>query len=126
MEDARFFIATSTEQYGIFADGALAGAVGMHKIDAANRSTAIGYWLDCRMQGRGMMTSACRVVVTHAFREHRLHRVEIRCGTENVRSAAVARRLGFVEEGVLRDAEWVNDRFLDLVIWGMLSQDWTM
>jgi ribosomal-protein-serine acetyltransferase len=41
-----------------------------------------------------------------------------------VKSCAVPKRLGFVREGTAREAEWVNDRYLDLVIWGMLVQDW--
>ena len=31
---------------------------------------------------------------------------------------------GFTREGVMREGEWVNDRWVDLVVWGMLEQDW--
>ena len=37
---------------------------------------------------------------------------------------ACAERLGFAREGLLREAEWVNDRWVDLMIWGMLEQEW--
>ncbi len=124
-EQTREFIRNSCDQYGIFVDGDLAGAIGLHKIDAANRNTSIGYWLEAGKQGRGVMTRACRAVVTYAFEQRRLHRIEIRCATGNVRSCAIPQRLGFTREGVIREAEWVNDGFLDLVIWGMLERDWT-
>lgn len=109
---------------GIWVDGRIAGAIGIHKINAANRFTSIGYWLDASQQGRGIMTKACRAMVTHAFREYGLNRVEIRCGTGNVRSCAIPERLGFVREGVLREVEWVSGRFIDLVVWSMLARDW--
>jgi ribosomal-protein-serine acetyltransferase len=53
-----------------------------------------------------------------------LHRVAIRCGTGNMRSCAIPQRLGFTREGLLREGEWVNDRWVDLVAWGMLEHDW--
>ena len=53
-----------------------------------------------------------------------LHRVEIRCGTGNLRSCAIPRRLGFTSEGVAREAEWVNDSWVDLFVWWMLEADW--
>jgi ribosomal-protein-serine acetyltransferase len=50
--------------------------------------------------------------------------VSIYCGVENRRSRAVAERLGFQQEGIHRDAEWINDRFIDLVCYAMLAPDW--
>jgi|SRR5450432_54586 ribosomal-protein-serine acetyltransferase len=131
-EEPRQYILLSLQQYanrealaaGIFVAGSLAGAIGLHKMDARNRSTSSGYWLDAQYQGRGIVTRACRAMVSHAFAEYELHRLEIRCATGNVKSCAIPRRLGFVREGVLRDAEWVNGQYLDLVVWGMLARDW--
>src|SRR5579883_1378001 len=93
--------------------GEIAGAIGLHTIDAVNRATSIGYWLDKAHSGRGIMTHSCRAVVTMAFQEYGLHRVEIRCATGNERSCAIPRRLGFVEEGVLRQAGLLCDRWVD-------------
>ena len=53
-----------------------------------------------------------------------LHRLEIRCAVENHRSSAVPRRLGFLEEGILREAEWLYDHWVDLRVFSMLAQDW--
>ena len=60
----------------------------------------------------------------YLFDDLALHRVTIQCGTGNQRSCAIPQRLGFTREGVMREAEWVNDRWVDLVVWGMLSPDW--
>jgi len=106
-------------------EGAIAGVVSYRRIDRANRKTELGYWLGEQYQGRGIMTRCCRALTEHAFSSLDLNRVEIRCGERNVKSAAVARRLGFVYEGTLRDAEWVNDRFVSHMVFSMLRADWT-
>ena len=70
------------------------------------------------------MTRACRALVTHAFRELGLHRVEIRAAPGNRRSRAIPERLGFRQEGILRDAEWPYDHYVDLVVYAMLADEW--
>jgi len=104
--------------------GKICGAVGLHAIEPRHRHSSIGYWLDSAYEGQGIMTRACGAMVTTGFESYGLHRIEIRCGTANARSAAVARRLGFVEEGVLREAERVADRWVDLRVFSMLAHHW--
>lgn len=109
---------------GIWAGGQLAGGTGYRAIDRANRSASIGYWLDGEAEGRGIVTRSTAALTDHLIREMAVHRVEIRCAVGNTRSCAVPARLGFTREGVLRQAEWVNDRFQDLVVWSMLAHEW--
>ena len=71
-----------------------------------------------------MITRCVAGLTDYLFREMDLHRVTILCGTGNTRSCAIPQRLGFVQEGVLRDAQWVNDRWLDLVAWSVLAHEW--
>lgn len=104
--------------------GRLCGAIGLHTFDPRHRSSSVGYWLDHAWEGRGIMTRACRAIVTEGFRHYGLHRIEIRCGAGNTRSMAIPRRLSFREEGLLREAEWVHDRWVDLRIFAMLEQEW--
>ena len=118
------FADNSGFQAGIWFRGDLSGVIGFHYISWVNRKTEIGYWLGASFQGQGLMTRACRAMVTYAFDEFELNRVEIRCATDNIRSRAVPERLGFKEEGVLRQVEWRNDHFGDLVVYGMLASEW--
>src|SRR6185437_144146 len=132
LEDARRFVAEllleQERRTGLMCvvryRGQIAGAIGLHTIDAVNRATSIGYWLDKAHRGRGIMTRACRAVVTAAFREYGLHRVEIRCATGNERSCAIPRRLKFVEDGILREAGFLWDRWVDLRVFSALAQEW--
>jgi ribosomal-protein-serine acetyltransferase len=131
-EDGLAFIRSSLEMFaahegfagGIWYHGDVAGVIGTHRIDWRNRRVELGYWLAREFQGRGIITDACRLAITHLFQEMTLHRVEIRCAASNAKSAAIPRRLGFKLEGTHRDAELVNGRFHDLMVYGMLKSEW--
>jgi ribosomal-protein-serine acetyltransferase len=100
------------------------GGIGYHRIDWANRATSLGYWLAESAQGRGTMTRAVRALTAHAFHTWNLNRVEIQTGVGNARSRAIPERLGFLHEGVRRQAERVGDRWVDHDVFAMLAQDW--
>jgi ribosomal-protein-serine acetyltransferase len=101
------------------------GVIGFHSVDWTHRSTSIGYWLAQPHQGRGTATEAVRALAGHAFDVWKLNRVEIRAAVGNPRSRAIPERLGFTEEGVLRQAERIGARYEDLVVYSMLAEDWS-
>ena len=105
-------------------DGRIVGMVGSHSIDWANRKSSIGYWLARDEQGRGTMTEAVRAHIDHAFATWGLNRILIQAAVENARSRAIPERLGFREEGTLREVERVGGRMLDGVVYAMLATDW--
>jgi ribosomal-protein-serine acetyltransferase len=111
-------------QAAILERGTIIGMVGFPQVSRANRAARVGYWLAESAQGRGTVMRAVVALVDHAFADWRLHRVEIRAAVENARSRAVAQRLGFREEGVLREAEHVGERYVDLVVYAMLAEEW--
>jgi ribosomal-protein-serine acetyltransferase len=132
VEDTKSFIEMTMKQFasnngfqtGIWYKGQLAGVIGFHNLDWSNRKTSIGYWLGEQFQGHGLMTKACIAYLNHAFTELNLNRVEIRCAVENKKSRAIPERLGFKNEGIVRESEWLYDHFVDHVVYGMLSKDW--
>jgi ribosomal-protein-serine acetyltransferase len=111
-------------QSAIVEAGRIVGTVGFHRVDWANRATSVGYWLAEGAQGRGTMTLAVRALVDWAFRGWGLHRVELRAAVENDRSRAVAQRVGFREEGLLREVELVGGRYLDHIVYAVLASEW--
>lgn len=114
----------SSLQLCIRYEGELAGVIGFHKVDWLNHSTGIGYWLSSDRQGRGIMTASCGCLLDYAFRNLGMNRVEIRCATGNTRSRAIPERLGFKEEGTVRQAEWLYDHYVDHVVYSMLRDEW--
>ncbi len=131
-DDTRSFIKRSLSEFangekldtGIWDHDQVIGAISYNFIDRPNRIAHIGYWLASDHQGKGIMTRACRAMVDYAFDELKLNRIEIRCATGNAKSRAIPQRLGFKQEGIQRQAEWLYDHFVDLVIYGMLASDW--
>jgi ribosomal-protein-serine acetyltransferase len=109
---------------GIRYKGKLVGMIGLHAIDRANRKTSIGYYIAEEAQGKGIVTKSVKAILDYVFRELGLNRVEIRCGVHNKKSRAIPERLGFVQEGIIRDGEWLYDHFHDLVVYSMLAKDW--
>ncbi len=109
---------------GIWFDNQLAGCVRYNYIDWAHKNTELGYWLAAASQGRGLATLACRAMTDYAFTKLGLNRVEIRCMSENWRSRRIPERLGFTQEGVLRQVRWRQDHFDDHVVYGMLASEW--
>jgi ribosomal-protein-serine acetyltransferase len=129
VDDTRTFIQScldepvSIEGNGIWVDGELAGGIGLD-IDTLSNSGEIGYWLAERYVGRGIVTRACERFFDMAFDELGLHRMELQAASGNVRSRAVANRLGMFEEGVARDGIRVANGYLDSVEYGILEDEW--
>nr|WP_251025945.1 GNAT family protein [Bacillus sp. ISL-47] len=109
---------------GIRYRGRLAGSIGFHQIDWHNGQTSIGYYLAKGFEGKGIMTRSVQAMVNHAFIDLKLNRVEIRCGVKNLKSRAIPERLGFKQEGIIRDGELLYNRYHDLAVYGMLAREW--
>ena len=108
----------------IMLDEQVVGRIGLHYLNMGNRNAAIGYWLSKDAEGKGIMTRCCTAVINYGFGELGLQRIEIKAATTNAKSQAIPRRLGFQQEGVLRQAELVGGKFLDLVLFAMLKEEW--
>lgn len=108
----------------IVLDGRIVGVAGFHGLDRVNQSSSIGYWLAAEVVGRGLMTRTVRALLDQAFGTWGLHRVVIEAVVDNARSRAVAERVGFREEALLREAKLIRGRFEDAVLYTMLASDW--
>jgi RimJ/RimL family protein N-acetyltransferase len=89
------------------ADGALLGAVSVHRIQHDDAS--LGYWTVPAARGRGVAVAAVRLVAGWAFGALELHRLEICHAVGNVASCKVAERAGFPWEGTLRESHRYGD-----------------
>lgn len=65
-------------------------------------SAHIGYWIDSRVAGRGLMPTAVALATDHCLRGVGLHRIEVNIRPENVASLRVVEKLGFRDEGIRR------------------------
>lgn len=105
--------------------GRYLGGSGLHRIDWEVPAFELGYWLRTSAVGRGYVSEAVRLLCALAFDTLGGRRVEIRCDARNARSVAVPRRLGFVEEGCLRNhCRDAAGELRDTLIFAMTPEDY--
>ena len=109
---------------GIWYHGKLAGIASLFNISQPPVGAEIGYWLSADCQRKGLMTLACRALIDQAFGPLGLHRIQIRCEPDNLRSAGIPKRLGFQHEGTLRQIGLVRDELVDLDVYAILRDEW--
>lgn len=112
--------------FGIF-DGSdqLLGGIGLHPRVARVPSFEIGYWIGAPFEGRGYVSEAVQVTTIFCFERFLANRLVIRCDARNTRSAAVARRNGYVYEGTARaDAVGTDGVLCDTMTFSMLAPEY--
>lgn len=108
----------------IYVDNQVAGLVGFNDIDYQNKRAEIGYWLGEPYIGQGIMTKSAEKLIAYGFDALQLNRMDLKAASTNTKSRAVAERLGFKEEGIIRQAEWMHDHYLDHVHYGLLKHEY--
>lgn len=87
----------------------------------------IGYWLRTSAEGKGYMSEAVQLLRDFAFAELGARRVMLRIDERNARSIAVAERLHFRREGILRNQEIAADgRLRNMIIFALTPEDWRL
>lgn len=107
----------------IIVDGSVVGVIGA-EVQTLNNAAEVGYWLIEGQQGRGITTRSCAAIVDDLLRAQGMNRVVIRAAVDNTRSRAVPERLGFVHEGVERQAVKMPEGYVDMAVYSMLASDW--
>jgi ribosomal-protein-alanine N-acetyltransferase len=100
---------------------ALLEAIGFNDWNKENRKIEIGYWLLPDFWGSGIMKEAGKAVCDYAFTAMSVHRIEAVVEIENKNSKKVLSQLGFEFEGIMRDCELKNDRFISLELYAKLN-----
>ncbi|WP_078592916.1 GNAT family N-acetyltransferase [Evansella clarkii] len=132
LEDTQAYIKMSLKDYAenksintaILYKGEIVGIAGFNVINWSNKSAYIGYWIGEKYQGHGIVTKVANALTVYAFNDLKLNKVEIRAAVENTKSRSVPERLGFLNEGILRQSEWLYDHYVDTVVYGKLANEW--
>src|SRR5688500_11754415 len=85
-----------------------------------------GFAMGSEYWGSGIFAEGARLVLDFAFDVIGAHRLEARAATANGRGNGALRKLGAVQEGVLRRSFLRNGQYYDQVLWGILAEDWRM
>lgn len=112
--------------YLIFIDNKIVGSIGIVKKDEKQKKLEIGYWLDKKFSGHGIITRAVRLLENMVFETNEWHRIEILCDPQNEKSLNVPKRCGYILDGVLREDYLYRDgTFGDTMVFSKLINEWT-
>lgn len=99
------------------------GVVGLDNCVHLHRSCELGYWLRLDACRQGLMSEAAALCLDFAFGRLGVHRVRCAAATDNHASLRVIARLGFHFEGIARQAEFVDSRWVDHAVFARLATD---
>ncbi|TCO62706.1 GNAT family N-acetyltransferase [Actinocrispum wychmicini] len=116
-ERKEYYLAVTSRDTGGLIGFARLGLSGVQAAD-------LGYAIAADEWGKGYASDATHSLIDFGFSELGLHRISAAIGPENVASIAVVRRLGFVEEGRLRDHVHTNGAWRDSVLYSLLVDEW--
>lgn len=114
-DDSNHFIACQ--------DGDSVGHAVLLDIDWENRRGELGYLIIAEEQGKGYATEAADLCLTHAFDELGLHKVWAKVQGDHDASKRVLEKLGFKEEGVMRDRYYAYGDYVDNYRYGLLKSE---
>ncbi len=101
----------------------LIGAIGIYNWSHQHQNAEMGFWILPEKQGKGIMKEAGRAVMDYLFRQTKLHRIYALVEPENLPSIKLLEKLGFTHEGLQREVEWKGDRWIDLIWFSVLKQE---
>jgi ribosomal-protein-alanine N-acetyltransferase len=105
-------------------DGELAGQLNVSNIVwGSGRMATVGYWVDERLAGRGIIPTALALAVDYCFGTVGLHRIEVNIRPENHASLRVVHKLGFREEGRRERYLHINGEWRDHLSFAMTADD---
>lgn len=111
--------------YGIFSrdEAEALGGTGLHT-RLGSDAREIGYWVRADRINQGIAAETAAALTRVAFEVDKLDRVEIHCDADNVRSAAVPRKLGYVHDATLRRRAITVGALADSMVWTMFADEY--
>lgn len=111
--------------FGIFAEGQLAGEINLSSIQRGPFQNAyVGYWIDEKWAGQGLMPEAVVVLARFAFEELHLHRIQVSIIPRNAPSRRVVDKLGLRNEGIAERYLEINGTWEDHVRYALTAEEW--
>ena len=100
------------------------GIFQVRALEGGFRVSEWGFALAPEHWGTGLFVESARLALEFAFAELGVHRLEARAAIRNGRGNAALRKMGAVQEGVLRQSFFRNGQYMDQALWTILADDW--
>ncbi|NCX96404.1 MAG: N-acetyltransferase [Chitinophagia bacterium] len=125
IKDSLHALSTQESMYlAIWYEDKLIGSLNIQDWHKKAKRAQIGYWISKEYEGKGIVTLCMHRLMTFMFRQMDINKIELHFTIKNTKSAQVAQRLGFTTEGIIRQSLVRNGIIEDLVIAGLLKQEW--
>jgi len=112
--------------YGNGDDVTFAGVISLHTINIKNHSAEIGYWMEKSMRGKGIGTTAAKVITDYGLRTLGFRRIEGLADVENSASQKLLMSAGYEKEGILRNKVTRDDgRQIDMALFATTDSTWS-
>ena len=100
----------------------LIGVAGFYRISQENQRAEIGYILHPSQSGKGIISEVVKHLIEFGFTTMNLHSIEAVIAPENKASAKVLEKNGFVQEGLFKENQYFEGRFLDSAVYSLLGK----
>lgn len=104
-------------------EGTVVGRAGLFGFDELSRSCEVGLNLGPEHRGKGYGREVLRLLLDFAFRHRNLRRVHLQTSAANTAAIRCYEAAGFVHEGRLREAAWIDGSYVDMVLMSVLVTD---
>lgn len=111
--------------FGVLPDGRLAGQISLSSVHrGAEMGATLGYWINSRFAGRGIIPLAVAMVIDWALMSYGLHRLEINIRPENAASLRVVEKLGLRYEGLRQRLLYIDGGWRDHKSFAITTEEW--
>lgn len=112
-------------EYGNGDDRTFAGTISFHSLSVKNSVGELGYWMTSSMRGKGIATTAARILTDYGFATIGFKRIEALVDIENMPSVALLETAGYQREGILKNKITRDDgRQVDMYLFGAVPETW--
>ncbi|MGF6906545.1 GNAT family N-acetyltransferase [Fusobacterium sp. PH5-44] len=106
--------------------GKYIGGCGINSYNEKNRNVTVGLWLGEEFQGKGYGSDTLRTLCSHIFNEMNIHKIKLQYYKFNTKCEICYKKVGFKEEGVLRDEIFRYGKYHDIIVMGLFREDLIM
>ncbi|MBQ3494047.1 MAG: GNAT family N-acetyltransferase [Clostridia bacterium] len=110
--------------WGIFFNDKLVGSVNISTLSFAHRCCEIGWGISPTFHRQGIAYEAISEFIKYIFNDLNMNKIKIVYWKPNVASGGLAKKLGFANEGVERQARYKNNEYIDVICCGLLKSEW--
>lgn len=122
---AEWYASMNQVIFAVCRDDQVIGACGL-ALEMEHFRGELGYWIGVDFQGKGYATEAAKAVVKYGFLDLCLNRITGSCITWNNQSSRIFEKIGFTREGILRQHVKKDDCFEDIILCGLLKDDFVI